>query len=104
MRPGLTAPGEDYGPGLQADRQLIERTGVAGELNRAARDREPGVHIPQIVGGGQPGPPELFFDRSVRAGEGSRCLPWHRRRGDPAVGDGQGQAIEQQVDRARMRR
>ena len=61
----------------------------------------PRVLVPQLGGSHvrQPSPPEPFLDGHVCAGKGACCLAQSRGRGGAAVGDEQGEALEQEVER-----
>ena len=70
---------------------------------RAQIARRPSSSHSGAGGRGQPAPPEDVLHGDVALAKALRCLPQRRRRGGASVGDQQRQAVEQQVERARMR-
>ena len=97
----VAAPRGGYSQGAQHDRQLVERTGVAGEPDLPGEHRAPGVVVPQRADGrlSHPAPAEGFLRRDVSADEGAhRSLQRRPRSGRPVRHD-QRQAVQHQVDR-----
>ena len=98
----VTAPRVIDGERAQIDRQLFERADGPGQLDLPDQDRALGVLVPQRAGGrlGHRAQPEPVLHGDVFAGKGAHRLPQRRGRGGRAVGDQQGKAVQQQVERA----
>ena len=87
-------------------RQLGERAGAANELDLSRRDRHHSLEVPDERAGRRGHPPQAqtVLHRDVGSGEDPPCSQQRRGRGGASLGDHQGQAVEQQVDRARITR
>ena len=81
----------------------LERPSVACELDRARRDLEAAVVVPQPDRRPrrQPTPPEHLLRGGLAARERGDRAPQHRRRRARALGEDQREAVEQQVARKR---
>ena len=77
----------------------LERPRVACELDRALRDLEAAVVIPQPDRRPrrQPTPPEHLLHGGLGAREGGDRAPQHRRRSACPLGEDQREAVEQQI-------
>ena len=89
---------------VRAHRQHRQRPRLTSQLDAAIRDGDTGVVVPHHHGGGrrEPAPAEHLLGRDVRAREAGGSLGEKRSRGTAAVGEREGEAVEQQVGRARM--
>ena len=99
----VAAPRRGRAQRVQHDRQLVQRPGVPGEPDLPHEHRAPGVIVPQGAGGGLgvPAPPQSLRRGDAWAGEGAHHVPQRRCGGGGPVGDQQGQAVQDQVGRAR---
>jgi hypothetical protein len=87
----------------QIDGQLVQRAAGPGEPDLLHEQRPPEVVVPQRAGGrlGHPAPPESVLHGDVGAGEYARGLPQRPGRCGWPVDDQPGQAVQDQIDRAK---
>ena len=105
-RPELAGVQVRADPLGQGEREHAQRADVAGQLEMPSGQCVPALVIPQIVGGmaGHEEPAELVLEGQVTTPERSHGGLQGRRPGLIPVGDQDGQSVQQQVRRARLRR
>ena len=101
--PEVAAQRRGLGQHVDADRKHGQSPGLAGELDPASCDREAGVVVPHHHSrrGREPTPAKHLLDGDVVTGEAGAARSSTGVAADAAVGEGQREAVQQQIGRTR---